>query len=154
VVDPVTNPLNRRLVDYLKALHPEAPAISAPDEGPDPYWEAGCHPDVVERVWDQLGARFQPEARIRIFGVPSLIQPTTGTVLVVAMGMAYALRLTPADLEEAGRSPTRGGSGSWTVEHWSDGTSTDIAAVFGADWVFGDWDRRETDWCYNSFLAF
>jgi hypothetical protein len=128
--------------------------VAAPDEGPDPYWWAGCHPDAVERVWDKLGARLPSEAKVRIFGLPSLMQPTSGVVLVVTLGMTYAMRLTPVDLEEARSTPTRGGSGSRTVEHWSDGTSTDIAAALGADWVFGDWDERELDWYNNSFRAF
>jgi hypothetical protein len=105
---------------------------------------AGSHPDIVERVWDQLGAALPPEAAVCILGSPALANPA-GVVLAVAYGTAYVLRLLPADLEAALRA------GAQTVMRWSDGSTTDIGVEFGPDWIFGRWDAREPGWCKASF---
>jgi hypothetical protein len=34
----------------------KSPIIAPPSSVSDPYWNCGSHPDVVERVWDQLGS--------------------------------------------------------------------------------------------------
>jgi hypothetical protein len=106
---------------------------------------AGSHPDVVERVWDRIGARLPPEAAVRVLGTPALVHPASGVILAVAFGTSYALRLGPAALEEARRA------GAQTVMRWSGGQTTDIAAEHGPDWVFGKWDDREPDWCRALF---
>lgn len=99
-----------------------------------------------------------------VFGVVSLIHPTTGAVLVVAGGTDYYLRLTATDLEEAARIPTRIGSAGNVappvgleprqVLRLNDGSVFDVSKEYGPDWIIGDWGEREPIWLANSFLEF
>jgi hypothetical protein len=163
VVDPTANPLNARVVARLRAFNPEAPAVAAPADHSDPYLQAGSHPDVVERVWDGLGARLPPGARALVFGAVALIHPTRGAVLALAGGTMYFLRLTAADLAAASRTSIRGGArpadadrgglGARQAVRLGDGSVYDVAAEYGPDWVLGEWDEREAEWLANSFRA-
>jgi hypothetical protein len=111
----------------------------------DLYIEASCHPDIVARVWDQMGTALPPAARTLLRGRPVLACPATQTVVAFALGTAYAL-LVPADArpaaEAAGLSP---------IMRWSVGRETDLAATLGPGWYFGKWRSEELDWCAASF---
>jgi hypothetical protein len=141
IPDPRAHPLNGALVRSLQARKRCQGDLIAPREGaPDPYMNAGSHPDIVERVWDRIGAALPPGATVRVCGAPGLVHVATGVVLALAYGTQYVLRLGPARIVHAQRA------GAKTVTKWSGGQVTDIAAEFGDDWIFGNWDEREPAW--------
>src|SRR3989304_3319424 len=79
-----------------------------PDEagfGPPPpdvdRWHLGAHPDVVERLWGTLNGSLPADARWLVFDGPALVHPASGTILALALGTSYALRLQPGALAEA-----------------------------------------------------
>jgi hypothetical protein len=113
----------------------------------DPYLEEGCHPDIVERVWDVLGAAVPPECRAQAKGTPVLAHPETGRVFAAAHGTAYALWLVPDDFESAVAA------GLTTVMRWSVGTVTDLRDAAGEGWVWGRWHHDEPDWIRRAYGA-
>jgi hypothetical protein len=133
-------PQNHDVVAFLSRRR-EAPAlVAASDSSVDPYVQLGSHPDAVERVWDQLGGPFGKDACQIVHGTPSLVHPTTGIIIAVSLGTAYALRLPQelrAEAEEAGLA---------TRIRWSDGRTTDLEVEIGAGWYFGRWHERELEW--------
>ena len=115
----------------------------------NPYMDAGCHPDIVERIWDQIGAVLPSDCRSLVHGVPSLTHPVSGAILAIGMGTAYGLRLAEAGLSAALAA------GAKTATNWgAGGGSTDIQMTCGPDWVFGGWATAELEWCRDAFAAF
>jgi len=127
--------VNQRLYDYLEELPP----------GRDPYWGASSHPDVVEFVWDRLGAVLPAEARRLFKQRPVLCHPTSGRVLAIPWGTAYAIWLAPGCWEEAADYST--------AQTWSSGRITDLAEALGdPGWRFGRLRlEQERDWLAKSF---
>jgi len=117
-----------------------APTVKLGSEVADPYYEAGAHPDIVERVWDELGRGLPPESRRLLRGTPVLVDVGTGLVLAVCMGTSYALRVP---LDAVGQAVA---AGSETVHRYGEGTVIDLHATFGPDWVFGGWLAQEPEW--------
>ena len=137
------NPNNVGLLAYLSRTASADPLfVKAEDFALDPYLQAGSHPDVVERVWDELGEALPLESRCLVFGTPALVHGGTGTILAVALGTTYALRV-PSD-----HFPDALSFGAEQVHHYSStATTLDVSDEFGADWVFGKWHEGETSWC-------
>ncbi len=67
----------------------------------NPYLEQGCHPDIVVRVWDELGSALRCDCRAQANGTPVLAHPETDRIIAVAHGTAYALWLTAEDRADA-----------------------------------------------------
>jgi hypothetical protein len=120
------------------------PSVSPADVA-DPDMTLGTHPDLVQRLWDELGARLPAPCRWVVYGRPALVHPRTGLVFGFAGGThTYGLRLPPAEHAEAVRAGAR-------REHtYSDGSRLDAAAL-GAEWVLGGWLRQEPDWCLAAY---
>jgi len=114
--------------------------IEPHDALPDAYWSRGSHPDVVERLWDQLGKPLPVDCRAILLGSPALVEPVRGVAFALAYGTAYALRI-PNDIIRTALS-----AGCKTTQTWAGGRTTDIEADFGPGWVFGGWVDRESDW--------
>jgi hypothetical protein len=134
-------PTNGGVLGYLRRRNERGlPLCAAPDEvGYDPYLSLGSHPDVVERVWKELGAGLPDEARCVVLGTPGLA--ASGLVLAVALGTSYALRLP--DDEVAGALE----SGSVQRHRYGRfGPTLDVEKTFGPSWVFGTFDEREPSW--------
>lgn len=138
----VDHSVNAGVVRSLSQKAGRAVSVIAPDAVPDPYFGCGSHPEIVERVWDQLGRGLPPASRLILCGTPVLVHPATGVVLAVCYGTSYCLRL-PADVMPAALQ-----AGYETSHRWGDGTVTDLSTEFGRDWVFGRWGNEETDWCW------
>jgi hypothetical protein len=53
----VRQPANAKILRYLERPGTLAgrPDVRAPGDLHHDYWESGAHPEIVERVWDQLG---------------------------------------------------------------------------------------------------
>ncbi len=108
----------------------------------------GSHPDIVERVWNILGAALPRDSRCLVYGTPALVQPSGGILLAFCLGTQYCLRLNPADMEQAIRL------GAQTVMKWSSNKIMDARETLGPDWIFGHWLAEEVGWItatYNRY---
>jgi hypothetical protein len=114
--------------------------IARPSSLADPYQGAGSHPDVVERVWDDLGKELPRACRALVFGTPALVHERAGLVLAVALGTQYGLRLPAARLAQAEEVGLE-------IRH-TYRTSGDVLDLseFGTGWRFGSWHGSERDW--------
>ena len=121
---------------YLDPVGPPPPGRER-----DPYWEAGHHPDIVERVWSGLGEGLPRDARCLLNGNPVLAHRASGAVLALPRGTSYALWLRPDD---------RDGCGLSTKHRWSNGIETDLADRLGTGWYWGGFDDREPAWCADA----
>jgi ribosomal protein S18 acetylase RimI-like enzyme len=110
-----------------------------PERQHDPYMLAGCHPDAVAWVWDTLGASLSRPCAFVTAGHPVLAHPTTFVIFAFPRGTAYALWLPPPVRQTVDDLKT--------VQHWSGGARTDIEAVLGEGWVWGQCQQRERGWC-------
>ena len=137
-------PANNGVIRYLERMKSERPPLSDVRPPADPrhdYWGIGAHPEIVERLWDQLGSRLAREARQVVLEAPALIHSATGVILAVALGTSYAIRV-PSSAHAVAME-----AGAKTQIHWSDGTVLDLQAEFGDDWFAGSWSSHEGVWC-------
>ncbi len=142
-----THPANRGLFAYFRdAGHSKAPPLAPFESGPRPYLELGSHPDIVTRVWNDLGAQLPADSKAIVFGTPALVHPEVGVVLAMAFGTSYLLHL-PADLAAEARAAAYA-----TSERWSDGTATELTTTLGDGWFFGRWRDEEAEWLASALL--
>jgi len=138
-----SHPMNQFVLKYLRGrkhlLFKPEPLLSL-DEHVNPYTQAGSHPDIVERVWDVLGASLPVDCRALVYGTPALVHPREGVVLAVANGMRYAIRVPDESIHAALKV------GRQTVQEWSGGGMTKLEEEFGHVWVFGAWVEEEKEW--------
>jgi hypothetical protein len=113
----------------------------------DPYMSQGSHPDIVVRVWDELGNELPRDCRAQAKGKPVLSHPETDRIIAVSHGTAYALWLTPDDLADAQQA------GATTVMTWSGGSVTDLAERAGSGWIWGRWFQNEPSWIRHAYAA-
>jgi hypothetical protein len=141
-------PENQGVVSYVgQGVEPRSVSVARPPEHVDTY-RLGAHPDVVERLWTQLNGELPDDARYLVADTAALVHSRTGLVLAVALGTAYAIRLEGAALQEALSD------GFGTVHEFTTvGRTLDLAATFGAGWVFGRFDEREGSWLRASLEA-
>jgi len=139
---------NRGLLTYLRARQGvDAISLRRPPPGVDRY-ALGTHPDVVERLWQQLSAALAEDDAFLVGDGPALVEPHSGIVLALALGTQYALRLT-----DAGRRAAVA-AGAETIHMFAtSGGTLDLDASFGPGWVFGSWDEREGAWLAESEAA-
>jgi hypothetical protein len=142
---PIENEGVLRFLGKSRRPRPGDAPVKRPDPKHDYYWKAGSHPEVVERVWDQLGQSLPADSRILVYGTPALAHLGSGIILAFALGTEYALRL-PARLWRQERP-----KGVRTVARWARG-STDLAQECGEAWIFGSYAADEPAWCREAFL--
>lgn len=141
MISPSARAKNDGVLRYLgQGLEP-GQVVVAPVPDDIDRWHLGAHPDVVDRVWDQLGSHLPAEARVLIGGGAGLLDLGSGLILAVALGTQYALRLTGEGLVAA----TDAGYETVHTFHAVERT-LDLTATFGSGWVFGGWDKREPTW--------
>ena len=117
------------------------PPCMRPAECPrDPYMNLSSHPDVVERVWDQLGSALPDDCKCVVLGSPALVAPSSAVLLAKAYGTAYILRVPQDEMEAAIQA------GAKTTMTWSNKKTTDLKRDYGDDWIFGQFLRQEPDW--------
>ena len=131
---------NAKLLAYLKVFRSDKPLYSSPGGHVDPYMGCGCHPDVVGRLWDQLGKSMSKDCRALVYHWPALVHPSSGVILGLCMGTQYALRIH-GDMVEGARS-----AGLKSAMKWSSGEILDIGEKWGADWFWGAWKKEELSW--------
>jgi hypothetical protein len=143
-VDHTTNSM---VLAYLSRSKPDVPSYAARDAIADPYLRAGCHPDIVERLWDQLGATLPCDCRCLIYGTPALAIPSNGIILGIGMGTQYGLYLPSPLADEAIAAGAR------TSTVWGVRDTMSITSELGPDWVFGAWLPSESNWCNAAYAA-
>jgi hypothetical protein len=137
----LANPENAGPLGYLAHGRTAADAGFGPPSADVDRLHLGTHPDVVDWLWDTLNAALPADCRWLVFDGPALVHPGSGVILAAGIGTQYALRLRLADLATA----VEGGSELQHVFR-TVGTTLDLPATFGAEWVFGRFDDREPAW--------
>jgi hypothetical protein len=138
---------NRLLCPYLAGLGrwPDLPVIARPEQIIRPYDQLGTHPDLVARLWDELGGVLPEDCRYVVYGRPALVHPGSGIIFAFAGGThTYGLRLPEALAEEAIRA------GASRFIRYPDQTSFDVTG-FGPGWILGNWLRQEPTWCRSAY---
>ena len=147
MASPLDRPENAGALHYLAHGRAAAEAAFGPPAADLDTHHLGTHPTVVSRLWDGLNQVLPVDARFLVFDGPALVHPD-GTMLAAAIGTQYALRLLPADRAAAIAD------GAEVVHHFQTvGTSLDLAAAFGPEWVFGRFDEREPGWLLATWHA-
>lgn len=126
----------------------------SPGEIADPSTTLGTHPELVEHLWDVLGASLPLDCRRVVHGTPVLVHRRSGVIFAFAGGsLTYALRLPETERAEAIRA------GAKTVRDYPaypelgiEASRLDLAD-FGPEWVFGGWHADEVRWCRAAFEA-
>jgi hypothetical protein len=132
------SPANRGILRYLsRSGKSENIILTTPESVLHPYLCQGSHPDIVQRVWDELGSAIPEKCRCLVYGTPALVHDVSGIVLAIGNGTQYNLRLTSDDFQ---RAITIGAS---TRTRWSSGEEMDSLEELGPDWIFGGWLQEE-----------
>src|SRR5688500_6103751 len=97
------HPANQGVLAYLRTNERArtSPRSAKPGDVPDPYYQLGTHPDIVEHLWDKLGRALPEDCRCVVVACVALVQPKSGVVIALGLGTSYALRLTAEDLLDA-----------------------------------------------------
>ena len=135
------HPMNQGVLKYLRK---DALLIASPDSVQEAYYQQGSHPDIVERVWDQIGRRLPQATRCLVYGTPALVHNSSGILFAICNGTQYNLRLRKESQSEALRR------GLKTKVRWSTGQEMDASSVLGEDWLFGAWEKEEISWCQTT----
>jgi len=106
--------------------------------------KCGCHPDIVEHLWDRIGSKLPADCRGLVYGTPALVHPQ-GVIFAIGMGTTCGLRLPGMLGAEALKD------GAKTVEKFGDHI-VDIQSKLGPDWYFGllprpDYFCADDAWC-------
>lgn len=154
------SPANSGIVRYLeaRARSPQAVSVTrarasaSPESLTDPYYALGTHPDLVERLWDELAVNLPARCRGIVYGAPVLVHPSSGIIFAFAGGThTYALRLPAKERQEALRA------GAKRLHEYPAHPELDIEASvldlddIGEEWVFGGWFEGEEDWCLAAY---
>jgi hypothetical protein len=134
------HPENAGVLAYLARGRATSAPIARPSSLPDPYMGAGCHPDVVEHLWDGLGRVLPRAARALVFGTPALVHARAGVVLATGLGTSYALRLSAAALADPANARLERARVFRTA-----GVHLDLAP-WGERWRFGGYLAAEREW--------
>src|SRR6185369_16937959 len=139
---------NQKVLSCLSRGNRHVAVIAPIDSVPDPYYRCGCHPEIVERLWEQLGASLPTDCRCLVYGTPALVHPKAGAILAIGLVTQYGLYL-PGSLSTAA---INAGAKAHTV--WSNGGEMDIRRNLGSDWVFVCWLPDKLIWCKDVYELF
>lgn len=144
----LARPENSGALLYLAHGRPADESGFGPPSADVDRGHLGSNPAVVDRLWDVLNAALPADARWLVFDSAALVQPWSGVILAAAVGTQYALRLRPDHVAAA-----RAAGAELVHTFRTVGTTLDLPATFGANWVFGRWDEREPAWLRASYDA-
>jgi hypothetical protein len=136
--------LNINVLKYLNKGKTNQPLIANPNSVPDPYYQQGSHPDVVERIWDQIASALPKDCRCLVYGIPALVHPKSGIIFAFTGGTVYYLRVPSTLVNEILQSGVR------TYAQRAEG-DIDTQRDLGSDWIFGTWSSKEIEWCNMLF---
>jgi hypothetical protein len=154
------HPANRSVLAYLSTQDRLASSASAaksvrscsPSDVENPYYRLGTHPDLLERLWDQLGRILPKDCRWIVHGTPVLVHHGSGVIFAFAGGtQTYALRLPTTERAAALAA------GAQTVHRYPaypqlgiPASVLDLATI-GDEWVLGGWRQEEPQWCRAAY---
>lgn len=144
----INHPVNAGLRRHLEPLHqrPGLAAVAFPADVVRPYETLGTHPDLVARLWDELGKELPSECRAVFYGTPALIHPETGIVFGFAGGThTYALRLPEFERGVALKA------GATRVYRYPGKQPPFDLTPIGEAWVFCGWYQGEEGWCRAAY---
>ena len=155
----VTHPANQGVLAYLGDPARLTRSVSIakdraeclPADVKDPYLTLGTHPDLVTRLWNELGVSLPSDCRVIAYGMPALARPDSGVIIGVAGGtQMYALRL---DAEGFAAARSAGLAVVFRYPAVRNVRSEHIvdATTFGDTWVFGRWHVEEPAWLRAGF---
>jgi hypothetical protein len=144
----VDRPENAAALQYLAHGRSIAEAGFGPPSADLDRHHLGTHPTIVDRLWDELNDALPTDARWLVFDGPALVHPG-GVILAAGIGTQYALRLLPADHAAAVDAGAELVHTFRTV-----GSTLDLPAGIGPDWVFGRFEQREGEWLLASYQSF
>jgi hypothetical protein len=149
-VDPA-HPANRLALGALRSRAPQAKPVVPAEEAKDPYYRCGCHPETVERIWDDIGKHLPSDGRCVVYGRPALVQPESGVILALCMGTSYCLRI-PEEIVPAALAAGCRQSQAWGKK--GSGHVTNLMEQYGPDWVFSPWIKDDLAWCRAAYERF
>ena len=142
------HPANSGILSYLSRGEAAAlPPTRPPEAIQHAYYTLGSHPDIVERIWDQLSKALPADARCVVYRTPALVHPR-GIVLATALGTSYGLRVPKSLMGDARKA------GAKTSHTYGGGFTLDLEKEFGPDWIFGGWFKEEETWCRAAYDSF
>ena len=144
----IKQPHNEQVLRYLSRRKDVEPEVTPREDVMRAYDRCGSHPDVVARIWDEIGSMLPPQSLCLVYGTPAIIHVQTGVILAIAIGTQYVLRLPGGLAAEA----ITVGAKTRTV--WAGGSEMDTRRDLGEDWVFGAWLREELGWCTKAYEMF
>lgn len=152
------NEINAGVLHYFASIRnmPRVQAAKtalAPNQADDPYMKLGTHPELVERLWNELTAKLPEDCCCVVCQTPVLVNFKAGIIFAFAGGTgAYAFRLPLLERTKAIRA------GAKTAQHYPaydnlgiKASSLDLSQL-GPEWVFGGWFEDEEDWCLSAYL--
>ena len=154
-------PANSKLVRYLRSRAAAPEAVSSarfresasPESTDDPYYSLGAHPDLVSWFWDELTTKLPAKCKRVVCGAPVLVHPGSGVLFGFAGGThTYALRLPPKERNAAVQA---GCKRVWNYPAYPDlhiAASTLRLDDIGEEWVFGQFQAREKEWCLAAYV--
>jgi hypothetical protein len=75
----IKNDRNTKTLTFLENENEGYPIFLPVSEcSADNYYDLGCHPDVVKRLWDEINPKLPANCRTIIYGTPALIQQDNG----------------------------------------------------------------------------
>lgn len=144
----IHHPANAGFRHHFEERHrgSRLPPLTTPDQVSRPYETLGAHPDLVERLWDQLAGHLPFGCRIVFYGVPALMHPSTGVVFGFATGThTYALRLPELERAQALQA------GATRVTQYRGVERSFDLDDLGPEWIFCGWFAAEEAWCRAAF---
>lgn len=154
------SPANSGVVRHLKvnATSPSAVSVArakescSPESVEDPYCHLGTHPELVSWLWDELTTKLPEVCKWVVYGSPVLVNPKSGIIFGFAGGThAYALRLPPIERDAAIKA---GCKRTWNYPAYPElhiKASVLRLDDFGEEWVFGQFQACEKDWCLAAY---
>ena len=138
-------PSNQGVLNHLRKNHGDKDPIAPSTAHPYPHLQLGSHPDIVTRVWEELGDTLPMDCKAIVYGTPALVNPNNGAILALAYGTAYVIKI-PENKVSAALA-----CGCKAEQAWAGGAKTNVAELFGTGWLFGGWCSDEKLWLLDTY---
>lgn len=147
IMDIQNQPKNSSVISWLR-LRTELLTTSPSFQCAPPGDIDGVHPDIVERLWDQLGGMFPENCRWVLLGTPILLRCDSGIVFAIGFGMHYCLRLPPDQREKA---IAEGAKTVKTMPSVCRKETRIHPEPLGPEWIYGKFAVEEEAWCSAAY---